>query len=152
MHKQPAISSHFNHAAAVLTFHTPLRQHAATLVCDCQQVATTWLQQLNQACQHRDWSLLASQLSPQVRQVNLFGQAQQGIPALLQSLQQLLAENPGLQLHYQLKDVQQLGNSVLVLQVQQHWLQQDQPASSCLLLLVLQQVQQQWLLAACNAL
>jgi len=87
-----------------------------------------------------------------VQQVNLFGQAQQGIPALLQSLQQLLAENLGLQLHYQLQHVQQLGNSVLVLQVQQHWLQQDQPASSCLLLLVLHKVQQQWLLAACNAL
>lgn len=152
MHKHQAISSHFNHAAAVLTFTTPLRQHTANLVCDCQQAATAWLQQLNQACQQRDWPLLATQLSPQVRQVNLFGQAQQGIPALLQSLQQLLAENPGLQLHYQLKDVQQLGSSVLVLQVQQHWLQPDQPASSCLLLLVLQQVQQQWLLAACNAL
>ncbi len=85
MHKHPAISSHFNHAASVLTFHTPLRQHAANLVCDCQQTATVWLQQLNLACQQRDWPLLASQLSPQVWQVNLFGQAQQGIPALLQS-------------------------------------------------------------------
>lgn len=152
MHKHPTTSSHFNHAASVLTFHTPLRQHAANLVCDCQQTATVWLQQLNLACQQRDWPLLASQLSPQVRQVNLFGQAQQGIPALLQSLQQLLAENPGLQLHYQLQHVQQLGSSVLVLQVQQHWLQQEQPASSCLLLLVLHQVQQHWVLAACNAL
>lgn len=152
MHKHQAISNSFNHAAAVLTFHTPLRNSATHFAYDGQPAASAWLQQLNQACQQRDWSLLASQLSPQVRQVNLFGQAQQGIPALLQSLQQLLAENPGLQLHYQLQDVQQLGNSVLVLQVQQHWLQQDQPASSCLLLLVLHQVQQQWLLAACNAL
>jgi uncharacterized protein (TIGR02246 family) len=152
MHKDQAINSSFNHAAAVLTFNTPLRSGAATFSCDDQTAASAWLQQLNMACQQRNWQLLATQLSPQVQQVNLFGQAQQGIPALLQSLQLLLAENPGLQLHYQLQHVQQLGSSVLVLQVQQHWLQPDQPASSCLLLLVLQQVQQQWLLAACNAL